>query len=167
MFDVSKYQKYYFEKYHNKVFDNDFDIVNLLLIVRKNLSKTYSTNKTGVQMTPFDVTYADEFTIEPCVAADGRALAASATLAVPAAATRIDLALMPASAPPAERLPGFPLIDSLAIRSALAVELRPQSQPRSMLTPSYTEFLLQLLDKDSVMTGIFVIALYVGLIQAL
>ncbi len=41
------------------------------------------------------------------------------------------------------------------------------AQPRSMLTPSTTEYLLQRLDKDSVMTGLVVIAAYVALIQAL
>ncbi len=114
-------------------------------------------------MTPFDVTYAHEFLIEQSVMADAslRAHTAAPT------ATRIDLAPVLAAAPPAEQFPGFPLVETMAIRAALAVQAQPQPQPRSMLTPSYTEFLLQLLDKDSVITGLVVIAAYIGLIQSL
>ena len=115
-------------------------------------------------MTPFDVTYAHEFLIEQTVSVDAQSRHERQA--------RIDLAPVLAAAPAPEQLPGFPLAATLSVRSGairqvLATEAKPQAQPRSMLTPSYTEFLLQLLDKDSVMTGLVMIAFYVGLIQAL
>jgi hypothetical protein len=109
-------------------------------------------------MTPFDVTYADAFLTEQSFAA-----ACPPPAVTPA---RVDIAPAPA-APPGAALPGFPLADTLALRAALTAEAEQHGQPRSMLTPSYTEFLLQLLDKDSIMTGLAIIALYVGLIQSM
>ncbi len=112
-------------------------------------------------MTPFDVTYAHEFLIEQSVALDLKIHAPVQPASQPAPPA------IRASAPVPSQLPGFPLADSVAMRAALTVQARPQAQPASMLTPSYTEFLLQLLDKDSVMTGLVVIAAYVGILQAL
>jgi hypothetical protein len=36
-----------------------------------------------------------------------------------------------------------------------------------MQTPSYTEFVLQVLDRDSIMTSLVFIGFYIGLIQSL
>ncbi len=109
-------------------------------------------------MTPFDVTYTDEFLLQeeyactpqhqmaPFVSNLWRADAATADAAI---GTR------------------FTLRDAAAA-AALRANLRFAAPPPHSLQPSsYTEYLLEMFDKDSVVTGMVFIAAYVGLLHYL
>lgn len=99
-------------------------------------------------MTPFDVTYANEFLIQEAFASAPQHQVTQVSARPPQAAASSR---------------GYPLCD-IAPRG---VALTPTAQPRSLETPSYAEFLLQVLDRDSVVTSLLFIAAYVGLVQSL
>jgi len=106
-------------------------------------------------MTPFDVTYAHEFLIQEEFASAPQHQVAFAHIGVVTQA-RFNLQATTTS----QR--AYPLLD--AVEKAQAT-LAPQ--PRSMQTPSYTEFVLQVLDRDSIMTSLLFIGAYIGLMQSL
>jgi hypothetical protein len=97
-------------------------------------------------MAPFDVTYAHEFMIQDEFASAPQHQSAG-------------LPAFPETAGVSGPWPAAPRSFPLVAKTG--------SQPRSLQTPSYVEFVLQVIDKDSIMTSVIVILAYVKLMLVL